>query len=249
MELQVLKALKDKADKLVKGVMRDRGVQTDRLDLRDPLVSLAHLEREEILVQLDSQEVLAQLGVQALVVTLDRLGRKDRQDQLVQGETQVPLVLVVHLETRELRDLLVPPDLLDQLEQEGMWELQEKREQGAMQERLDHLDRMGSRVNLVQLGLVDKLDLEVLPVQEGTMELEEAMARQEFKEGLVQLVHLVSLDPKVKEVLTVSLEAQEVQDYQDQLEPEVTLAHEVTLVPEGHREPEEILVALGQMAR
>jgi len=47
---------------------------------------------------------------------------------------------------------------------------------------------MGSRVNLVRLDLPDNLDLEVLLVNQVTLDLEEAMVHRESKEGLAQLV-------------------------------------------------------------
>lgn len=98
---------------------------------------------------------------------------------------------------------------------------------------------MGSRVNLVQLGLVGNLDLEVLLVKEETLDQEEPMVNKVSKDRPGQPVQTVSLDLKAKEVLMVSREPPEVQGYLDHLEPEVTLVHEVILVPEGHREAEE----------
>lgn len=96
---------------------------------------------------------------------------------------------------------------------------------------------------------MDKLDLEDLLVQEGTLDQGEPMVSRESKEGLDQQVQTVRLDLRAKEVLLVSLEQPEVQGNLDQLEPEVTLVHEVTLVPEGHREPEAKSAALGQLVR
>lgn len=152
------------------------------------MVSLDHLGQEEILVQSDRQEILAQLELQAIAEPRGRLGQKDQQDQLVREETQVLLVPVAHLGTRELRDQLVLLGNQDQLEREAMWEPPAVQEQGAILELLDLLDQMGSRVNLVRLDLPDNLDLEVLLVNQVTLDLEEAMVHRESKEGLAQLV-------------------------------------------------------------
>lgn len=72
--VQDLRDLKDKMDRLVKGEIRARGVRMDHRDLRDPLVSLDHLEHEETLDHLDSQEILVQPELQAIAETQDRPG-------------------------------------------------------------------------------------------------------------------------------------------------------------------------------